>query len=742
MKSVILVLIILLSVRSAIAQGPNHLAGSTSPYLLQHLDNPVDWYPWGPEALEKAESENKLILVSVGYASCHWCHVMEEESFMNEEIAGLLNRDFISIKIDRESRPDLDEQFMTATQLMTGGGGWPNTVFLTPQGDPFFAQGYMPPQDFSDTLAFVQKTWLSDPDNLILASTSVTQAVSNYLTIKADAREITPDIISALAADIYENLDEFNGGYGVAPKFPRETMFLFLLDHANRTGGREALNAVTGMLDGMIKGGIHDHVGGGFHRYAVDPEWHVPHFEKMLYTQALVGKLLVRIWALSGEIEYKRTAERLFDYVLREFKDNRGGFYSAQDAVSQSEAGDKIEGAFYTWTPDQIASLGDDAALISDLYQVTETGDLEGTNVLNLSASVPEIAAEQGLDPAELQARVDTVLNTMHEMRSSRPAPLTDRKIVVSWNAVMIQSLAEAGYLLKRPDYLEAAEAAAKFIKTELLGPDGLKRISFDGKRDVQGQLEDYAGMGLAFLALHDFTPNPADRALWLTEARKMADAIGNRFGSPEEGFAMTQAKDGMTRIIPLNDTDIPSGNALALSLFSRLADRSAAPELEQQAYKLAAAVSGHALSYPNQRGYLITALQDLQWGETGPLRYVAGGKVRVELRNDGSSDNIIASISVADGWHINAHEPLEDYLVATSLVVEGVDTLVVRYPQPVIKTLAFNDMELALLEGDFDIVANLPQVRDGIPRVATLTLQACNNEICLSPEDLVFRLW
>jgi uncharacterized protein YyaL (SSP411 family) len=747
MNRILLILLLLVSPlvsgTQSGAQRVSPLAGSASPYLLQHLDNPVDWYPWGSEALEKAKTGNRLIMVSVGYASCHWCHVMEEESFMNEEIAALLNRDFISIKIDRESRPDLDEQFMTVTQMMTGGGGWPNTVFLTPDGDPIYATTYLPLENFRSLISSVQEAWAGDPRGVAQEAANVTRAVSGYLTQKTGAQDITPEMTAEFVTKVGSLLDPFNGGYGDAPKFPRETLFLYLLEYAQRTGDRSALTAVADMLDGMIRGGIHDHVGGGFHRYAVDPEWHVPHFEKMLYTQALTGQLLVRTWAVTGKERYRRSAERLFDYVLRDLRDPKGGFYSAQDADSYNSRGEKAEGSFYTWTPDQLAGLGEAAALVSDVFQVTESGDLEGASVLNLPANTDEIAAERDMEPSVLEERLEKALDKMLEMRAVRPAPQTDRKVVVSWNAMMIRSLAEAGYRMNRPDYFKAAEEAAVFIKRTVHGSNGLKRVSFEGKPDVPAQLADYAGLGMAYLALHDFAPQSADRQRWLRAARELADEIGSRFGAAAEGFDMTQSADGLTRIVPVNDAEIPSGNALALSLFTGLAHRSPAPELEQQAYALASAVSGHAVANPIRRGYLLKALEDLQWGETGDLRHVGGGTVRVELRETGESGEVVFDIDIAEGWHVNAHKPLDDFAIPTAVVAHGLGKLDVSYPAPVVKTLSFKGGDLALLEGAFDIVARLPQANaDPKARRVLLTLQACSDQICLAPQTLQFTLW
>ncbi len=738
-----LLMAFLTSATLAEAREANHLQGAESPYLLQHLYNPVDWYPWGPEALNKARDEDKPIFVSVGYSSCHWCHVMEDESFEDEAIAALLNEHFVSIKIDRESRPDLDEQFMIVTQVLTGGGGWPNTVFLTPGGDPFFAGGYFPPDVFEDVVINVQKAWHDNPAFVSSEATKVTAVVTRFLTQRANAHEVTPDTVGQAVHAVLEQMDIFNGGYGVAPKFPRESLFLFLLDRAERTGDPEALQAVTDMLDGMIKGGIHDHVGGGFHRYAVDPEWHVPHFEKMLYTQALTGRLLVRAWAITGEQHYRRAAQRTFEYVLREMQSPEGGFFSAQDADSLNAAGESVEGAYYVWTPSDLASLGEDAALVRDVFQVARDGDLDGANVLNLAALPDEIAAEHSLAPLDFSTRLKRVLDDMYALRSARSPPFLDRKVVVSWNAMMIETLAEAAYKLERPEYYRAAEDAARFILARMRSDEGFSRIWFEGLTGTPAQLPDYAGLGLAFIALHDYAPGDRPSKAWLHEARTLAAALSVKFGPVDNGLRMTESMEGLSEFIPIDDTEIPSGNALALTLFARLSHRAQAAEIEQDGFVLAAALSGLAVDIPVQRGFALKAIQELQEGETGPIRHVAKGAVRAELRNQRESGEMLIDIQIADGWHINAQETLEDYFIATELLVEQAPGVVVAYPDPVIKSLAFNDKPLALYEGHLQIVAMGAGPADAASsRRAVLTIQACSDDICLQPEELVFTLW
>ncbi len=731
---------LLITTAGASARESNNLLGARSPYLLQHLYNPVDWHQWGPEALEKARAENKLIFVSVGYSSCHWCHVMEQESFEDEAIAALLNAHFVSIKIDRESRPDLDEQFMMVTQLLTGSGGWPNSVFLTPDGEPFHAGGYYPPDAFHNVVFQASEIWQHEPAFVAREAAKIAGMVSEVLTRSAEALEIGANDLHLAATGILAAMDPFAGGYGVAPKFPREAMFLFLLDQAQRAGDEDLLQAVTDALDGMIAGGIHDHVGGGFHRYSVDPDWHVPHFEKMLYNQALTGRLLLRAWGATGRPRYRRAAERLFDYVLRDLRDPAGGFYSAQDADSLDAGGDSVEGAYYTWTPEALAPLGAQAGLVRDAFQISDEGDLDGANVLNLWALPGELAEEAGVDRAGFVAELDTVLARMRVLREAREAPFLDRKVLVSWNAAMIETLAEAAYLLERPDYYTAAETAARFILDRMRDGVDLKRVSYEGGARIAAQLPDYAGLGLALVALHDYAPDRAAAAGWLRQARGLADGVRTRFGPVDTGYRMTETRDGLSEVIAVDDGEIPSGNALALALFARLTDRMQATEIALDGLRLAAALSGRVIDRPEQRGFALKAIAELQDGQTGPLRHAAKGAVRVELHHDRASGDIVVAIMLADGWHINAHQPLEEYFIATELVVEDSLGLAVHYPEPVVKALSFNETPLALYEGELRLVAKSGAGTES--RRVRLVLQACSDEICLQPEELRFMLW
>ncbi len=706
------------------AEQANRLQGSASPYLQQHATNPVDWYPWGDEALARARAENKPIFVSVGYASCYWCHVMREESFEDQRIADLINQNFIAIKIDRERRPDLDEQFMLATQVLTGSGGWPNNLFLTPLGDPFFAGTYFPPDDFARVLEQIAALWREDPGALNARGFRTAQVVKSYLAPRAGTVELTPQRMAAIRARLLARLDEFNGGFGTAPKFPRESLLEFLLEEALRTGDGSAMDAVTLTLDGMIAGGIHDQLGGGFHRYATDPAWQIPHFEKMLYDQALIGSLLARRLEARPDPAHRRALERLIAWLLRDMHAPGGGFYAARDAASPGPDGTPVEGAYYLWTPDQVrAVLGNEAPAILALFDITPEGELHGANILHTTLPPPDLTAHE--------AALDRLLAA----RARRPAPAIDDKVLLGWNGATISMLAQAAHALDRPDLWQIAAETAEALIRDLAHAEGYHKVLWRGTPSLQAQLPDLAAFGLALVALHDTAPSDAARARWLREARLVADQILGRFGSTDQGLRMSATPRGFAQVIQVDDGELASGNAMALRLLSRISRRMEAPELGREAARLAATLSGVAVEIPGQRAGLLAAIRELEDGETGPLRYVSGGAVRVELERSGQTARL--RLTMAPGWHINAHEPLEDYFIPTTLLLNDTPIAPDGYPPAVTKTLGFNPEPLALYEGSLTL-STPARAGDRL----RLSLQACSNEVCLEPEEVIFTLW
>ncbi|MCP4070253.1 MAG: thioredoxin domain-containing protein [Hyphomicrobiales bacterium] len=728
----------------------NHLLGVESPYLQQHVYNPVDWYPWGKEALDKARIEGKPIFLSIGYSTCHWCHVMARESFEDEQIGKYLNENFVSIKIDRERRPDLDEQFMLVTQVVAGNGGWPNSVFLTSDGDPFYAGTYFPPDVFMNILGQVNDLWKNENADIRGEGVRIAGIIKNYMNRTEAAKNLTPEVIRSAARSLLSNIDEFNGGFGVAPKFPQESALLFMLDQAERDGDRQLLNSVTKALDGMIKGGIHDHVGGGFHRYSTDPEWHVPHFEKMLYNQAMIGRLLVKAWLATGEIRFKHAAIRTFDYVLGEMRDEKGGFYSAEDADSLSVSGEEGEGFFYIWTPEQMSRiLGDDASFAMNALGVTPEGNFEGSTVLHMS-ELPSISAKKtGIDEAQYLQRLDGIYLKLYKERKKRTAPHKDKKIVVAWNAMMIETLAEASRAFNRDDYYRAAEDATRYILDEMMGEDGLKRVSFEGSIGVEAQLPDHAGLGKALISLYDYTPSGHDASHYLSKANDIANETTRRYvnekNSSSSAYAMSASGDGIGRFIPYADSEVPSGNALALSMLTGLSKRGNGPQFAQKATLLAASLSGHVLTSPVSTGYTLLSANALSHGDVGNVRFLADGAVRVGTTIDRANSRIDFLIEVKEGWHINANVPLEEYFIPTQLFVGGKEVPGEVYPDALVKSLKFNDKPMALYEGEISLSGELPAKPDGQEKSVgkvVLKLQACSDQICLLPEEVVVRIW
>jgi uncharacterized protein YyaL (SSP411 family) len=544
----------------------NRLAGETSPYLLQHAHNPVDWYPWGPEALERAKREDKPIFLSIGYAACHWCHVMERESFEDAATAEDLNRDFIAVKVDREERPDLDQVYMGAVQAMTGQGGWPMSVFLTPDGKPFYGGTYYPPVPahgmpaFRQVLAGVAKAWREERLEVAAAGQRLVSAlVEQSRTASAPggaAGTPTRELLDTATAQIEAQFDTRNGGWGSAPKFPQPMTIEYLLRRAVATGDPRPLAVARRTLDAMAEGGIRDQLGGGFHRYSTDAEWLAPHFEQMLYDNAQLARVYLHAWQLTDELRYREAAVGTLDYMLRELRRDDGTFAASQDADTEG-----VEGKTFTWSADEIRTiLGDDAPLFTATYDVTDEGNWEGRTILR--RVVPPGADDQ-------ESRLAAARTRLAAARAERAQPARDDKALAAWNGLAIAAFAEAGRAID-PRYADAAITAADQILAGLLGADRrLSRSWKDGRATGGGVLEDYADLADGLLALYDAT---ADER-WFTTARSLADAIIDRFGDPAGGFFDT-ADDHealVTRPKDVQDNAVPAGSSMAASVLLRL---------------------------------------------------------------------------------------------------------------------------------------------------------------------------
>jgi uncharacterized protein len=551
----------------------NRLSSETSPYLRQHAQNPVDWFPWGEEALTRARAEDRPILLSIGYSSCHWCHVMERESFEDPEVAAVMNEHFVNIKVDREERPDLDQVYMKAVQAMTGGGGWPMTVFLTPDGVPFYGGTYFPPAprhglpSFTQVLRAAADAYRNRGDMVRASGEHLLSALASAAA-RTGPDGVGPDTLDAAVRSLARQFDPVHGGFGKAPKFPQPVTLELLMRQSLRTGDREPLEMAVHTLRRMAAGGVRDHLGGGFHRYSVDARWLVPHFEKMLYDNALLARAYLHGHLLTGDSDFRDVAEETLDYLAGDMRLSEGGFASARDADSEGE-----EGLFYVWTSEELESLlePDDARLFARLYDASPGGNFEGRSILHLPHAPEAIAQAEGVSPAELRRRVAAARTVLLEARGRREPPFRDDKVLVSWNALAIRAFAEAGAALDRPDYVRIAAEAADFLWRALRSDDRLLHVYMDGEAKVLGFLDDHAGLGNALLSLHAATLEPR----WLEAARWLSDEILTRFWDEAEGSAFDTAADAERLILrPRDSMDnaTPSGPSLAAELLTRAA--------------------------------------------------------------------------------------------------------------------------------------------------------------------------
>jgi len=553
---------------------PNRLANETSPYLLQHANNPVDWYPWGEEALARAKAEDKPILLSIGYSACHWCHVMERESFENEETASLMNERFVNIKVDREERPDLDAVYMEAVQMMTGSGGWPMTVFLTPEGKPFYGGTYFPPVDYSNLPGFprlvtaISDAYRDQRGQIEETTKQITEKMGQTNQLTKSNTLLTVDILHTAYNNLATSFDYQNGGVGMAPKFPQPMALELLLRYNHHGFSERALEMVSLTLDNMAQGGIYDQIGGGFHRYSTDAYWLVPHFEKMLYDNAQLARLYLHAYLVTGRPMYRRITEETLNYVLREMTDPLGGFYSAQDADSEGE-----EGKFFVWTPQEIqAVLGEeDGNLIGGYFGLTEAGNFEGKTILNVPQELTSFAEELGLDLEQLEAKIERAKVSLRDVREERIHPLLDDKVLASWNGLMLRAFAEAAAALNNEKYLNAAIANAEFL-VNTMKPDGrLLRTYRGGQAKLLGYLEDYAFVADGLLALYEAT----FQQRWLDEAVSLADSMVELFWDENAGAFYDTGIDHESLVVrprDVFDNAQPCGGSVASDLLLRLA--------------------------------------------------------------------------------------------------------------------------------------------------------------------------
>jgi hypothetical protein len=591
----------------------NQLIHETSPYLLQHAHNPVDWYPWGDEAIERARAENKPIFLSIGYSACHWCHVMAHESFESEAIAAILNDHFVSIKVDREERPDLDEIYMTAVIGLTGQGGWPMSVWLTPELKPFYGGTYYPPHSgygrpgFGDLLRNIAQAWESQEDEVRKSAEGLHQFITAQLAATpTETGTVSEDVLKNAFHQVVRTFDPGDGGWGQAPKFPSSHTIGFLLRHFARTGDGEALRQATETLDKMAYGGLYDQLGGGFHRYSVDAEWLVPHFEKMLYDNGQLSQVYLEAYQLTGNPLYRRIVEDTLDYVLRDLRDERGGFHSAEDADSEGE-----EGKFYLWSHTELVDLlgEEDAKVFCAYYAISPGGNFsshepyhDNLNIPHVPRAPEAVAESLGMTVADLEARLAPMRVKLMEVRSQRVRPGLDDKVLTSWNALMISGFAQAGRVLNNAKYVTAAQEAGQFLLDHMTRDGGLLRTHRHGESRLPGYLDDYAFTVCAFVDLYESTFD----VKWLKEADRIAEEMIARFWDDAAGtffFTGSEHKDLLVRTRPTYDGAEASGNSMAALGLLRLARLRDKGDYHKKAKRLLAGNAERLQSTP--QGYL-----------------------------------------------------------------------------------------------------------------------------------------
>jgi uncharacterized protein YyaL (SSP411 family) len=620
---------------------PNRLAAETSPYLLQHKDNPVDWYPWGSAALERAKREDKPIFLSIGYSACHWCHVMEHESFENEAIAKTLNDNFVSIKVDREERPDLDQIYMNAVQIIAGRGGWPMSVFLTPELKPFFGGTYWPATSrmgmpgFDQVLSAVLDAWRNRREQVDQQAGQMQSRLQQIGLMSAAAGELESGLMDRAVAQLTESFDPRHGGFGGAPKFPHPMDLRLLLRAWYRTRDEAALRMVTHTLDKMAAGGIYDQLGGGFHRYSVDERWLVPHFEKMLYDNALMTLTYVEAWQATQNPEYERVVRETLDYVLREMTSPEHGFYSTLDADSEGE-----EGKYYVWTPDEVETVlgAERAQTFNYVYDVSDVGNFEGHNILNLGKTIEQCAAVLKRDPLELADELRASREMLLKQRDLRVRPGLDDKVLVSWNGLMIEAMALAGGALGEPRYLEAAGDAADFILQNMRRDDGrLLHAYRAGQARFDAYLDDYTHLANALVTLYE---NSFEER-WIDEAVRLAEVMRAQFADQHPGGFFYTAADHeelIARNKDVQDASVPSGNGMAALALARLGKLLGRSEYLADAEHTLVAFAELLSRSPASTGQMLLAW-DYWRGPTPELVFVGGrdtqaaGEVLADLR-------------------------------------------------------------------------------------------------------------
>ena len=714
----------------------NRLSGELSPYLRLHAHNPVDWYPWGEEALAKARREDKPIFLSVGYSSCYWCHVMERLVFADPDIAHLMNQFFVNIKVDREERPDIDDIYMTATQLMTGQGGWPNSVFLTPDLKPFFAGTYFPPEDshgrpgFPRVIQALHVAWQEKRQELEKQAEQISQSIARIHTTRAVSKKAEGNLLGKAIDHIEKRFDPVNGGLGTAPKFPPDHALNLLLTAYLQNPQAKYLAIVEQTLNHMARGGIRDHLGGGFHRYATDAQWRVPHFEKMLYNQAFLTHNLLRAYQITNKTAYRVAAEEILDFVSREMTDSNGGFYSAIDAETDAE-----EGAYYTWTEQDIRQiLKKDADFFLSCYTL-EPVPGESSGVIYKVDTDSALSVRHQIDATTLQARLSPLKEKLLHARAQRTRPLLDDKIITAWNGLMIGAYARAYEVLARADYLVAAQKAADFIHNNLRNVDGdLYRIYREGQHKGEAYQEDYAFLIDGLLHLYRATHSTR----YLRDALSLSEQMHTAFWDTIDGgyFFTRDQNEMIVRTKSFYDSALPSGNAVAMHVLWELRTLTQNPLYAQRALALTNSFAPLAENTPGALLHFIHGTMMASSPILAPDSLVTASAT-VLSSDIANTIKVNVLLNITSGWHIQASNPTDDYLIPTRLSLDTGIAEIIQIDYPPTEDLLFPFAEHAIAV--YTDSLNVPLTLSFKTRPQTLSLlltyQACDSTRCLSPQ-------
>jgi uncharacterized protein len=737
----------------------NRLIDSNDPYLLLHAHNPVDWYPWGTEALEKAKREQKPIFLSIGYSTCYWCHVAEETIYSRQEFADLMNAWFVNVKVDREQRPDIDRLYMAATQAMTGRGGWPNNVFLTPDLKPFFAGSYFPPHDdafgrpgFDSIIRSIHASWAQDRKHIYENAEKMIATLRDQHAAPAKTgKPIDSRVLFERAlATWVKRADSEHGGFGAAkgPRFPQQPVLSLLMADPGST----QIRMLTRALDAMAAGGIYDHLAGGFHRYASEPTWSIPHFEKMLSDNAQLLAIYAEAFVLTDDPRYRVVAMEVADYLAKQMMAPEGGFYTAEDAAVNG-----MEGLSYLWTRQQIvAALGDEAAArFFDAYELTpmpgqeslqtgaQTLNRENPGVLRRRLPIDEPRERTGAHEAQrpIDAYAPSRMQLL-EVRNHRHQPARDEKLVVALNGLAIQAFARAGQWLGMPQYIEVARRSAEHMWRAAYDQNsGLRHEIFNGRAQTDAFLDDYALLGLGFLALYDATGDPK----WLQRAGQLADDLLARFRRTDGSLATTTAEKDLPMSPPEDGDNIyPSGSSAAVDLLLRLERAAGATRYTGAARGIVDRLGYRLEDTPESWPSLLLALDENNFAPSahssnGPFVTQAVVRVSAVAKAGTDRDEVVVTLQIDDGYHVNANPASFDYLIATSVTFDGLTPTKVRYPEATLFKPAFAPAGLRVYQGKVTLEAWFPKGTIGtdLEISAVVSTQACNSEICLPPAKL-----